>query len=96
MHEESIRPVRGRRRERFAGNRHDANAVLVYRMNELPAHIYRVDLDTGKREPWRELTPPDPTGIYRVGRVRTSVDGMAYGYTYYMQLVDLHVVSGLR
>jgi hypothetical protein len=74
----------------------DANAVLVYRSNEMPTRIYRVDLATGTREVWRELTPPDPTGIYRIGRVRTSVDGKAHGYTYYMQLVDLHVISGLK
>jgi serine/threonine protein kinase len=72
------------------------NVVLVYRNNELPARIFRVNLDNGERTVWRELTPPDPTGIYRIGRVRTSVDGKAYGYTYYMQLVDLHVISGLR
>ncbi|MEO5616845.1 MAG: hypothetical protein ABIS67_03660, partial [Candidatus Eisenbacteria bacterium] len=71
-------------------------AVLVYRTNELPARIYRIELATGKREVWRELTPPDPTGIYRIGRVRTSSDGKVYGYTYYMNLVDLHVISGLR
>jgi eukaryotic-like serine/threonine-protein kinase len=74
----------------------DANAVMVYRTNELPARIHRVDLDTGERTVWRELTPPDPTGIYRVGRVRMSRDLSAYAYTYYMQLVDLHVVEGLR
>ncbi|MFI5370246.1 MAG: protein kinase [Candidatus Eisenbacteria bacterium] len=71
-------------------------AVLVYKMNELPARIYRVDLGTGERTVWRELAPPDPTGIYRVGRVRTSADGTAYAYVYYMQLVDLHVIEGLR
>jgi len=74
----------------------DASAVLAYRTNELPAHIQRVSLDTGERTQWRELTPPDPTGIYRVGRVRMSRDQSAYAYTYYMQLVDLHVVEGLR
>jgi len=74
----------------------DANALLSYRTNELPGRIQRVDLDTGERTLWRELTPPDPTGIYRVGRTRASRDLAAYAYTYYMQLVDLHVVSGLR
>jgi hypothetical protein len=74
----------------------DANAVLVYRTNELPARLYRVDLDSGERSVWRDLTPPDPTGIYRVGRMRMSADLAAYAYTYYMQLVDLHVVEGLR
>ena len=74
----------------------DANAVLAYRTSELPARIHRVDLDTGVRTVWHELTPPDPTGIYRVGRVRASGDLSAYAYTYYMQLVDLHAVEGLR
>jgi hypothetical protein len=55
-----------------------------------------VDLDTGERTVSRELTPPDPTGIYRVGRMRMSRDLSAYAYTHYMQLVDLHVVEGLR
>ena len=74
----------------------DGQAVLAYRMNELPARIYRVDLATGERTVWRELQPPDPTGIYRIGRVRTGAGGEAYAYTYYMQLVDLHVLEGLR
>jgi hypothetical protein len=73
-----------------------ARAVLVYRTNELPSRIHRVDLDTGQRTTVRELAPPDPTGIYRIGRVHTSADGQAYAYNYYMQLIDLHVVSGLR
>ena len=74
----------------------DAMAVLVYRTNEIPSRVQRVDLATGERTLWRELTPPDPTGIYRVGRLRVSADLSAYAYTYYMQLVDLHVVTGLR
>jgi serine/threonine protein kinase/Tol biopolymer transport system component len=74
----------------------DANALLAYRTNELPARIERVNLDSGERTLWRELTPPDPTGIYRVGRTRASRDLSAYAYTYYMQLVDLHVVQGLK
>ena len=74
----------------------DANAVIAYRTNELPGRIHRVDLDTGERTLWRDLTPPDPTGIYRVGRMRMSADLTAYAYTYYMQLVDLHVIEGLK
>jgi hypothetical protein len=74
----------------------DGRSLLTYRTNELPARIVRLDLETGQRTPWRDLTPPDPTGIYRVGRLRTSQDLSSYAYTYYMQLVDLHVVSGLR
>jgi eukaryotic-like serine/threonine-protein kinase len=71
------------------------NAVIVFRTNELPSRMHRVSLETGERSVVRELAPPDPTGIYRVGRVHTSADGKAYAYNYYMQLIDLHVITGL-
>ena len=103
-HEYRIYPVSGGESEPVPALQRDDRivqwmsdeAVLVYKMNEMPARIYRVDLKSGERAVWRELSPPDPTGIYRVGRVRTSLDGTAYAYVYYMQLVDLHVISGLR
>jgi dipeptidyl aminopeptidase/acylaminoacyl peptidase len=74
----------------------DGQWVITYRMNELPARLYRVDPVSGERSVWRELVPPDPTGIFRIGRVRSNADGSAHGYVYYMHLVDLHVLSGLR
>jgi hypothetical protein len=74
----------------------DGQSVITYRMNELPAKLYRVDPQSGERTVWREIVPPDPTGIFRVGRMRTNADASAHGYVYYMHLVDLHVVSGLR
>ncbi len=74
----------------------DGRSLLVYRLNEMPAKIHRVDVETGERVLWREIAPPDPTGIFRIGRVRTNADGSAHGYVYYMHLVDLHVLSGLK
>ncbi len=78
---------------RWAG---DGNALYVHRTGEFPARIYRLDLDTGERKMWRELMPPDPIGIYRIARVLLSEDAQAYVYTYYMQLLDLHVIEGVR
>jgi Tol biopolymer transport system component len=73
----------------------DGRNLIVYRLNELPAKLYRVDSETGERTVFREISPPDPTGIFRIGRVRTNSDGSSHGYNYYMHLVDLHVLSGL-
>jgi hypothetical protein len=74
----------------------DAKSAFVWRQAEIPARVHRVDLETGERTLWRELTPPDPTGIYRIARLQISSDGAAYAYTYYMHLMDLHVIEGLR
>jgi serine/threonine protein kinase len=72
------------------------NAAIVYRLGEMPGALYRIDITTGERKLFRALTPPDPTGIYRIGRLQTSPDGSAHCYTYYMHLVDLHVIEGLK
>ena len=74
----------------------DGQSAFMWRYQEIPARVHRVHLGTGERTPWRELTPPDPTGIYRIGRLHISADGSAYAYTYYMHLLDLHVIEGLR
>ena len=74
----------------------DGRTGFVWRHSEIPARAYRVDLETRERSLWRELTPPDPTGIYRIARLQLSSDGTAFAYTYYMHLMDMHVVEGLR
>jgi tRNA A-37 threonylcarbamoyl transferase component Bud32 len=82
--------------DRISGISVDAKSAFVWRQAEIPARVHRVDLETGERTLWRELTPPDPTGIYRIARLQISSDGAAYAYTYYMHLMDLHVIEGLR
>jgi dipeptidyl aminopeptidase/acylaminoacyl peptidase len=84
------------RKDRLVSWTAQGNGVYVYRANEFPAHIHRVDLAAGERTTLNPLTPPDPTGIYRISRVCITADAKAYGYNYYMQLLDLHVIEGLR
>jgi hypothetical protein len=62
----------------------------------MPAMIYRVDLFTGRKEPWRELMPGDRGGTYRLDGIHFSSDGKAYVYTYRRVLSDLYVVEGLK
>ena len=62
----------------------------------LPAHIVRFDLATGKEEPWRDLSPADPTGIVDVITVRVAPDGSSYAFSYGRQLSDLYAIEGLK
>ena len=74
----------------------DGNMLFVYRPGELPAKVYRLDLTTGQRKPWRELMPPDPAGVEYVGPILPTPDGHAYVYGYRRLLSDLYLVEGLR
>ena len=74
----------------------DSRYVYVYKRGEYPARVSRLDPATGKRELWRELTPPDPAGISTISPPRIAPDGKAYVYSYNRILSDLFLVEGVK
>ncbi len=74
----------------------DGRSLFAYRPGEVPARVFRLDVASGRREPWLTLTPPDPSGVLAVGPVLLTPDGAAYVYGYRRILSDLYAVSGLR
>ena len=73
----------------------DGKALYAYTRGELPAKVFRIELATGERKLWKELSPSDPTGVEGVSSVRMSHDEQAFAYSYAQQLNDLFVVEGL-
>jgi len=61
-----------------------------------PAQLVRLDLASGRREPWLTLAPPDAAGVPRISDIVLSGDGRGYVYTYARNLGDLYLVEGLR
>jgi hypothetical protein len=74
----------------------DSRSLFAYRPGEVPARVFRVDLASGRREPWLTLAPADLSGVLAVGPVLLTPDGGAYVYGYRRTLSDLYAVSGLR
>ena len=74
----------------------ESNSVLVVAGSTLPCKLDRIDLDTGARTPWRELMPPDTSGVSSMRGFRFTPDGKTYGYTFAVQLDDLYLVENLR
>jgi eukaryotic-like serine/threonine-protein kinase len=81
--------------ERILGFSADGQGVLL-RTRTIPLKITRVDLATGKREPWKEIVPADPAGVQSILGLRFSADGQAYAYSIGRILSDLYVVDGLK
>jgi DNA-binding winged helix-turn-helix (wHTH) protein/dipeptidyl aminopeptidase/acylaminoacyl peptidase len=77
----------------------DPSGKTLYARNRsftLPAELYRLDVATGRKEPWKVLSPPDSVGVYAIGGVTATPDGSAYAYDYVRRLSELYVVEGLR
>jgi hypothetical protein len=68
----------------------------VHRPTALPAQVTRVTLATGAREPWKQFSPTDPAGVYKIAPICITPDGTAYAYDALRMLGDLYVADGLR
>jgi hypothetical protein len=57
---------------------------------------FRVEIATGKRQLFKQISPDDPAGIESVDRLRITRDGKAYAYSCLTELSGVYVVEGLR
>jgi eukaryotic-like serine/threonine-protein kinase len=60
------------------------------------AKLSRLDLKTGRLEPWREITVTDRAGATGIQRILVARNGQAYAYWYARNLADLYVVDDAR
>ena len=74
----------------------DGRSLFLWKRGEVPARVTRLDIESGKRELWKDLIPADPAGIERISNVVVTPDGKGYAYCYARLLSDLFVVEGLK
>ncbi|HET7294598.1 MAG TPA: protein kinase [Vicinamibacteria bacterium] len=74
----------------------DGRSLYLQRGSAMPARVDVVDVATGARRLWKELRPPDPTGVHAIGPILLTADGSAYAYSYRRLLDDLYLAEGLR
>ena len=74
----------------------DGRALFLFRDAEVPAPLFRLDLASGRREPWKEFMPSDPAGVGLINPVLVTPDGRHYVYSFRRVLSDLYLAEGLR
>jgi len=74
----------------------DGNGVFVYHPSAPPLKVETIDVRTGRRTLWKELRPPDPSGVEQVGPIQISPDEKSYVYSYRRTLDELYLATGLR
>jgi hypothetical protein len=74
----------------------DPRLLYVYEWKQSPVKVYRLNVLTGQRQLFREMTPPDVAGLQNISHVHFSSDGRAYVYGYSRLLSELYLVQGLK
>ena len=78
------------------GERGVAEDVEQVLGRQLPAQVFRVNLESGRREMWKELMPADRAGVASIFTVLPAADGRAYVYSYSRTLSQVYLVEGLK
>jgi len=75
----------------------DGKTILVRGAESRPLTLYRIDLESGRRERWKELAPPDPAGFVEFGAgpmgVHVTPDLQFYAYNFYNDLENLRTTE---
>jgi Tol biopolymer transport system component/predicted Ser/Thr protein kinase len=74
----------------------DGRSLFVYRLGEVPTTVNRLDLATGRKQLWKQLVPPDVSGVTDISSVLITPDGNNYVYEYGRTLSDLYLVNDLK
>jgi eukaryotic-like serine/threonine-protein kinase len=93
-----LRPIPGLdSKHHVAGWSQDGGSVYVVSTHgRKTAQVYKVDITTGKMEPWKTFGAEAGSGVTETGAPLLSGDGMAYAYVYVRVLSEAYVVTGLR
>src|SRR5208282_5947336 len=67
----------------------DGHSLFVYKLGEVPTTIYKLDLASGHKQFWKQLVPPDVSGVTDISSVLITPDGNNYVYEYGRTLSDL-------
>ncbi len=74
----------------------DGRSLFLARLPAWPCEIHRLDLATEKVELWKQVAPPDATGMLYCSGILPSADGRSYVYGTNRSLASLIVAEGLR
>ena len=74
----------------------DGKSLFVLESRALPASVLRVDIETGKRQLWKTITPAEPSGADYIIPLLITVDEKSYAYGFNRRLTNLYVVEGLK
>ena len=74
----------------------DGKSLWLFRRGEVPAHVYQLEIATGRRQLWKTLSPLDTAGVISIVDFLITPTANAYFYSYTQLLSQLYLVRGLK
>jgi Tol biopolymer transport system component len=72
------------------------NQLVLHRYGEPAPQLWKADVRTGKLAHWKDLTPPNLTGLLDLTPIRVSPDCQSYAYSSLNVLSQVYLTAGFR
>jgi len=72
------------------------HALYAVRGWDLPGQLFRIEIDSGRREPVKQLAPADRAGVQVIDFVLVTPDLRTVAYGFNRTLTEMYVVRGLK
>jgi Tol biopolymer transport system component len=76
----------------------DGRFLYVRGPGDSSLDFFRINLSTGRREPWERIEATDPVGLIGIqhAAVHMTPDGKSYAYSYWKTLTELYLVDNVK
>lgn len=74
----------------------DGRYLFVFKRDQIPAPVVRIEISTGRRDPLCDLAPPDTTGVLGINSILLTPDGATSASSHARGLETLYSVKGLK
>lgn len=74
----------------------DGKSLFISKNVDNVVWIERLNLDTGRREPWKKISPLDPDTLSPIPDLEITPDGQTYAYSYSRTVSVLYLIRGLQ
>jgi Tol biopolymer transport system component len=74
----------------------DSSSLYLVNSLDMPAKVYRVNTESGKRELVKQFEPADPAGVQGISPIQVAPDLHYYSYGFARYLTDMYAVEGLK
>ena len=82
-------------RARVIGWTRDGGSLLYMLRGEVPAPVFRIDVESGERTHWADLAPRSLAGVVTLTRIVMTPDAESFVYSYPRFLTNLYKVEGI-
>jgi hypothetical protein len=72
------------------------NQAIFTEQHGMPVKVFKINLATGRREPWKELMHPDPSGLLYINAPSLTPDARGYGYTCFRVRSQVYMLENVK